>query len=196
MDPYQENQPPYPQHQPQQPHPRQPHYGHYQQQPQYGPPQDWGPPQPPKKSKVGLILGIVGASIVLLCVLAFAGCSALVNELNGGGGSHTEKAAAMMAAADSVPESDWVSTGRSDPNWESGCVSIDTHCLKLIAGWSVDHEVSASEIASRLGLDMDRTKVSGDCLKETPYDGNSATTVCVTEEPDGTYEVSLSMTRK
>ena len=180
-----------------------PQHGQYYGPPQniqYGPPPNWQQP-PQKKSKLGWILGGVGVFVILMGVLLFAGCSALVSEINGGGGSHEEKAKAMVAAADNVPEDDWVLVGRSDPKFEPGCLSIDIECLRLRATWSVDHKVALTDAASRLGMDMSGAQPSGSysgCIKSDPHDGNSTTSICINEDPkdEGTYLVSVNMTRR
>ena len=180
-----------------------PQHGQYYGPPpniQYGPPPHWQQP-PQKKSKLGWILGGVGVFVILMGVLLFAGCSALVSEINGGGGSHEEKAKAMVAAADNVPEDDWVLVGRSDPKFEPGCLSIDIECLRLRATWSVDHKVALTDAASRLGMDMSGAQPSGSysgCIKSDPHDGNSTTSICINEDPkaEGTYLVSVNMTRR
>jgi hypothetical protein len=166
-------------------------YGH----PPPQPPRQWGPPQPKKKSKLGWILGGIG---IFVLILLFAGCSALVNSINGGG-SHAEKAKAVMAAADNAPEGDWVLTHRSDPKVEAGCLSIDTACIKLRAEWRVDHPVSLNDVATRIGMDVSKSKLSEDgCIKENDPDGGGTDEVCIVEEewPADGYRVILNMSRR
>ncbi len=178
------------------PPPHQPLSGqHPQPRPQYGPPRQWGPPQPKKKSKLGWILGGIG---IFVLILLFAGCSALVNAINGGG-SHAEKAKAVMAAADNAPEGDWVLTHRSDPKVEAGCLSIDTSCVRLRAEWKVDHRVSLNDVATRIGMDVSKSKLSEDgCIKENDRDGGGTDEVCIVEEewPADGYRVILNMSRR
>jgi flagellar basal body-associated protein FliL len=61
-----------------------------------------------KKSKTAWIVGGIVLVVVLACGLGFTACTALNQSINGGGGSQAEKAAAMMARADKVPQKDWV----------------------------------------------------------------------------------------
>jgi hypothetical protein len=139
-------------------------------------------------------------AVTLLAILGFAGCSALAQEINGGGGSQEEKASAMLARVDNVPESDWVVRFRDDPNVDPGCLSIDTSCLKLTAGWSVDHPVSLADAANRFGMEgVAEGPTSGDyigCMKSED-NGYSRESLCVDESPDdpGTYLVTIRMER-
>lgn len=185
-------------------HPHQPPYPHqqyYEQNPQrfpqYDQPQQWAP-TPPRKSKAGWILGIIALSLTICGILLFAGCSALVSEINGGGGSQAEKAAAMRAAADNVREEGWTETHRFERKVDPGCVSIDSHCLRLEVAWAVDHEITVDEIASRLGKNIDEFKAEGyggeTCM--TNRDSNSMTEICVGDSPDGRHNASVTMTRK
>jgi hypothetical protein len=189
------SQPPYP--------PQQPYHGQQPQQhpqfgpPQYGPPQQWGPP-PPKKKKSGWILGVIALSLTICGILLFAGCSALVNEVNGGGGSHAEKLVAMNAAMDKVPEEGWTETGRFQKPVEAGCLSIDTECLRLDVSWSLDHQITIEEIATRLGMDIedfdDGGGYGGNCM--TKLDGSGRTDICVGDSSEGGYGASVRMARK
>ena len=195
MDPYQQHQPPYP---PQPPHARQ---GQYPQQPYYGPPQPgWQGPPPRKKSKLGWILGGIALALTLLCILGFMGCSALAQEINGGGGSQAEKASEMMARADNVPEDDWVEVFRHDPKVDPGCLSIDTSCLRLSARWSVDHKVSLEEAADRFGMksnsDGPATGLYVGCIR-AEFDGVSGESLCIEESAEGadSYEITVQMQR-
>lgn len=206
MDPSQQDQPPYPPRelQPQHPSPGQYPRGQYPHQPYYGPPQpQWQvtpPPQNKKGSKFWWILGGIVIAVTLLSILGFAGCSALAQEINGGGGSQEEKASAMVARVDNVPESDWVVRFRDDPNVDAGCLSIDTSCLKLTAGWSVDHPVSLADAANRFGMKgVSEGPISSDgigCV-ESEDNGYSRESLCVGEAPDhpGTYLVTIRMER-
>ncbi|MDR6437515.1 hypothetical protein J2790_002664 [Paenarthrobacter nicotinovorans] len=195
MDPYQRHQPPYspqgnyaPQGQP----PPQPHYG----LPQPG----WQGPSPRKKGKLGWILGGIALAVTLLSVLGIMGWSALSQGINGGGGNQAEKANEMMARADSVPEDDWVEVFRNDPKVDPGCLSIDTSCLRLSARWSVDHEVSLDEAASRFGMDS-TSNGSGSgpytgCVS-AESGGSSRESLCIEESSggSGSYEVTIQMQR-
>ena len=205
MDPYQQNQPPYPPHQPRQPYPPQGQHprGQFPHQPYYGPsqPQWQGPPQPKKsEKKFWWILGSIVAAVTLLTILASAGCSALAQELNNGGGSQAEKASKMVARVDNVPESDWTETFRQNPKVDPGCLSIDTSCLKLTAAWSVDHQVSLTEVASRFGMegvsDGSPSGNSTGCLTRED-EAVSKESLCIDESPDdpGTYLVTIRMER-
>jgi hypothetical protein len=173
---------------------QQPHGHPY---PQHGPPQQRFQP-PPKKSKLGWMLGAVGVVTVLIAVLLFAGCSALVSAINGGG-SHEEKSRTMIARADNLPESDWQLVGRSDPKVESGCLSIDIQCVRLNATWSVPHEVSWEDAASRLGMDLERAKAGyySGCRKAEEGDGDTAM-LCISpsEEAENTWDVSIELRAK
>ncbi|MEV7132130.1 hypothetical protein AB0N24_04495 [Arthrobacter sp. NPDC093128] len=138
--------------------------------------------------------------MTLLSILGFAGCSALAEEINGGGGSQQEKASEMMARADTVPEDDWVEVYRKDPKVDPGCLSIDTSCLRLTARWSVDHKVSLKEAADRFGgkssLDDPSTGLYVGCVK-TEFDGVSEESLCIEESPEGSdsYWVTIQMRR-
>lgn len=207
MDPYRQNQPPYPQQPPYQPpnppqgqHPQQ---GQYPQQPYYGPPQpQWqsSPPQKKSEKKFWWILGSIVMAVTLLSILGFAGCSALAQELNGGGGSQAEKAGKMVARVDNVPESDWTERFRHNPKVDPGCLSIDTSCLKLTAGWSVDHQVSLADVANRFGMEgYSDGSPSGNytgCV-EREDESVSKESLCIDESPDdpGTYLVTIRMER-
>ncbi|MET3934885.1 hypothetical protein ABIE00_002931 [Arthrobacter sp. OAP107] len=195
MDPYQQHQPPYP---PQPPHTRQ---GQYPQQPYHGPPQPgWQGPPPQKKSKLGWILGGIALAVTLLCILGFVGCSALAQEINGGGGTQAEKASEMIARADNLPEDDWVEVFRHDPKVDPGCLSIDTSCLRLSARWSVDHKVSLEEAADRFGM---KSNSDGPALGRymgcisTESDGASRESLCIEESAEGSdsYEITIQMQR-
>lgn len=164
-----------------------------------GPPV-YGPPAPRKK-KTGRILVIVGVAVFAVIGLLFAGCSALVSEINGGGGSHTAKASEMMTAADKAPESDWQLLNRYDPKVENGCLSIDTPCLKLSASWLVDHTVDAYEVGSRMGLNMEDAKVASrapSCTVSVLPDGISRTEICINDskEEPGAYQVDIHMMQR
>ena len=56
-----------------------------------------------KKNKLGWFLGGAGAATALIVVLLFAGCAALADAVNKGG-SNEEKAQAMVAKADNLPQ--------------------------------------------------------------------------------------------
>ena len=174
----------------------------YQQQSDYGPPQPgWqGPPPQKKKSKTAWIVGGIVLVVVLACGLGFTACTALNQSINGGGGSQAEKAAAMMARADKVPQKDWVEVYRENPKVDPGCLSIDTSCLRLSARWTVDHKVSLDEVASRFGVkSKEGGPVSGrymGCVKRE-FDGTGEESLCIDEAEDGpdTYEVTIQMRR-
>lgn len=194
MDPYQQPRPPdrTPPHSPR---------GQYPPQPYYGAPQPgWQGPPPQKKSRFGWILGGIALAVTLLCVLGFVGCSALAQEINGGGGSQKEKANELMARADNVPEDDWVEVFRRNPKVDPGCLSIDTSCLRLTARWSADHKVSLDEAAERFGmmsgLDGPDTGLYVGCIK-AEFDGVSGESLCINESPEGSdsYEVTIQMQR-
>jgi hypothetical protein len=158
------------------------------------------PPQKKNESKFWWILGSIVMAVTLLSILGFAGCSALAQEINGGGGSQQEKAREMMARADNVPEDDWVEVSRYDPKVDPGCLSIDTSCLRLSARWSVDHKVSLKEAADRFGgkssLDGPATGVYVGCIK-AEFDGVSGESLCIEESPEGSdsYWVTIQMQR-
>ncbi|WP_314213240.1 hypothetical protein [Pseudarthrobacter equi] len=185
---------------PEYPHkPPNPPQHHYAQNPRPYP-QHWAPP-PPKKSKkgrTGWILGIIAVFLTICGIFVFAGCSALVREVNGGGGSQAEKAAAMSAAVDNVPGDGWTETYRFQRKVDPGCLSIDTHCLRLEAAWAVDHEVTVDEVASRLGQSIDEFEFegSGDGTCMTNRDSNSMTQICVGDSADGGHGARVTMTRK
>lgn len=184
-------------------HPPQPRHSprvQYQHQ-LYGYPQPgWPGPPPKRKSRLGWILGGVALAVALLCILVFAGCSALAQEINGGGGSPEEKASAMRARADNVPENDWVEVFRLDPKVDPGCLSIDTSCLRLSARWSVAHKVSLESAANRFGM----TSGTGGaalgryvgCIR-TGTGGTSRESLCIEESPEGSdsYEITIQMER-
>lgn len=152
-------------------------------------------------SKTARIVGIVIGAVVLVAVLLFAGCSALVNQINGGGGSHAEKAEAMMTLADKAPEADWQLLNRYDPKVDNGCLSIDTPCLKLSASWAVNHFVEADEIATRMGLsteDSTPSAMSGHCTVFGIKQTGGPTEICVSDSKDqpGDYQVDIFMSRR
>jgi hypothetical protein len=158
------------------------------------------PPQKKNGSKFWWILGSIVMAVTLLSILGFAGCSALAQEINGGGGSQAEKASAMVTRVDNVPESDWVVRFRDDPKVDPGCLSIDTSCLKLTAGWLVDHQISLSDVANRFGMKgVSEGSPSGSftgCIKREE-EGISKESLCIDESPDdsGTYLVTIRMER-
>ena len=102
------------------------------------------PQVPQKKNKLGWILGGAGAATVLIVVLLFAGCAAVADAVKNGG-SNEEKAQAMIAKADDLPQSDWQLVERSDP--DTGCLSTDIACVRLNATWSVNHKVGLEDTA-------------------------------------------------
>lgn len=170
--------------------------------PPYGPPQQrFQPPQ--RKSKLGWILGTVGAVAVLFLVLVFyfvlAAVSSTVNGINGGG-NHEEKAQAMIARADKMPESDWEPVSRVDPKVEGFCLSIDIECVRLRAVWSVPYEPSLGSVAARLGLDADEAASGAypGCLKNQEKDGSSTASVCVHPAPnrEDAWFVSIDLRAK
>lgn len=151
--------------------------------------------------KTARIVGIVVGSVVLVAVLLFAGCSALVNQINGGDGSHAEKAAAMVAAVDRVPESDWTLLNRHDPKVDNGCLSIDAPCLKLSASWIVEYQVDAEDVQSRMGLNMDPAGYSvfgPPCHSSVSSDGTGRMDICINDSKDrpGSYQVDIFMTQR
>lgn len=165
--------------------------------PQYGPPQQQFQPQP-KKGGLGWVLGGVGVAAALIIAVLFAGCPSVASLINNGG-SHEDKARAMMAKADNLPEIDWQLVGRSDPKVESGCLSVDVACVRLSATWAVPHKVGLADAASRLGM-----KTSGPpmglfsgCLEDKVTDG-STSRVCIDPDPDleDTWQVSINLTAK
>lgn len=169
----------------------------------HGQPQGYGPPQmqfqpPPKKSKLKWILGGIGVAAALLVLLLFAGCSALVSGINGGG-SHEEKTRALIARADNLPESDWKLVARNDPNVEPGCLSIDIQCVRLNATWSVPREVNWDDAGTRLGMDLAAAKagISSACRKTQEGDGGSAM-LCISpsEDAGNTWVVSIDLRAK
>lgn len=172
----------------------------HQQHPYYGPPQPgWqGPPPQKRKTKTAWIVGGIAVVVVLACLLGFTACTALVQSINGGGGSQAEKAAAMMARADKVPQKDWVEVYRENPKVDPGCLSIDTSCLRLSAAWTVNHKVSLDEVASRFGMkSKEAGPVSGryiGCVKRE-FDGAGEESLCIDETEDGldTYQVTIQM---
>jgi hypothetical protein len=195
MDPYQQNQPPYP------PQPPYSPPGQHPPHPYYGPPlPEWQGTPPRKKSRLGWVLGGIALAVVLLSILGFVGCSALAREINGGGGTQAEKASEMMARADNLPEDDWVEVFRFDPKVDPGCLSIDTSCLRLSARWSVDHKVSLEEAADRFSMKSNSGgPVSGryvGCIR-TEFDGASGESLCIEESSEGSdfYEVTIQMER-
>ncbi|WP_354261345.1 hypothetical protein [Arthrobacter sp. OAP107] len=138
--------------------------------------------------------------MTLLCILGFVGCSALAQEINGGGGTQAEKASEMIARADNLPEDDWVEVFRHDPKVDPGCLSIDTSCLRLSARWSVDHKVSLEEAADRFGM---KSNSDGPALGRymgcisTESDGASRESLCIEESAEGSdsYEITIQMQR-
>lgn len=173
------------------------------QQPQGPPYAQYGPPQPRfqpqrKKSKRTWILGAVGVATVMLAVLLFAGCTALVSAVNGGS-SHAEKTRTMIARADNLPESDWTLVGRNNPKVEPGCLSIDIQCVRLNATWSVPRELSWEDAASRLGMDLEgaRAGTGSGCLKADEGDGGFAR-LCIkpSEDAADTWTVSIELRAK
>lgn len=156
---------------------------------------------PAPRKRLGWILGIIGVSVTICIILISAGCSMLVKEINGGGGSHSEKASAMMAAADRAPESDWKLLNRYDPKIDNGCLSIDTPCLKLSASWLVDHPVDSYEIGSRMGLNMAESgssSMGANCTSTVSGDGTGKTEICIHDSKDspGDYQVDVFMTQR
>lgn len=150
--------------------------------------------------KTAWIVGSTVIAVALLCVLGFTACTALVQNINGGGGSQAEKAATMMARADKVPQKDWVEVHRENPTVDAGCLSSDTSCLRLSATWTVDHKVSLDEAASRFGMKSGNGgPLSGrymGCVKKA-FDGTSEESLCIDEPVDGSdsYEVTIQMRR-
>jgi uncharacterized protein YceK len=152
-------------------------------------------------SKTARIVGIVVGAVALVVVLLFAGCSAVVNQINGGGGSASEKAAAMVAAADRVPENDWTLLNRYDPKVDNGCLSIDTPCLKLSASWVVEYAVDPEDVLSRMGLNMNPAGYSvfgPPCSSSESSDGTGKTDICINDSKDqpGSYQVDIFMTQR
>lgn len=150
-------------------------------------------------SKDSKIVAVVVGSVILFAILLFAGCSALANSINGGG-DHTQKAAAMMKAADEAPEADWIPRGRDNPKVDPGCLSIDTPCLKLTASWHVDHPVDPYEVAERMGLNSMQSKASakgGSCVAFTINDNGTAE-ICSpsTIDDSGEYQVNIFMSQR
>jgi hypothetical protein len=135
----------------------------------------------------------------LLSILGFVACSAVVREINGGGGSHAEKAREMMARADNLPEDDWIEVFRDDPRVEPGCLSIDTACLRLTARWSVNHRVGLADAANRFGMGSNRVgPVSGlyaGCIRTDS--GVSRESLCIeeSEERPDSYQITIQMER-
>lgn len=194
-----QQQPPYP------PQPHRPPLSHaesapYQHRPYYADPQPgWqGPPPQKKKSRTAWIVAGIVLVVVLACILGFTACTALVQSINGGGGSQAEKAAAMMARADKVPQKDWVEVYRENPKVDPGCLSIDTSCLRLSARWTVDHKVSLDEVAGRFGMKSGKAgPVSGlymGCVRKA-FDGTSEESLCIDESAEGSdsYDVTIQM---
>jgi hypothetical protein len=144
----------------------------------------------------------VGALAVLfLAIVAFfvfTAFSSIASGINGGG-NHQEKAQAMMARADNVPESDWELVGRSDPKVEIGCLSIDIACVRLNATWSVTHKVSLEDAASRLGMEVTGPPMGRftGCIKADNQDG-STDNICINPARDkaDTWIVSINLTAK
>ncbi|NUT70893.1 hypothetical protein [Pseudarthrobacter sp. C4D7] len=155
------------------------------------------PPQ--KKGRLGWVLGATAVAVALLCLLGFAGCSALAGAINGGG-SPQEKASEMKARADNVPEDDWKVVFRQDPTVDPWCLSIDTSCLRLSARWSVGHTVILDEAAARFGMTPDpagpATEPSTGCITSKP-DGVRKESLCIQDSPagQGAVEVTIQMER-
>lgn len=196
-----QQQPPYP------PQPNRPPLTYtesapYQHHPYYGSPQArWqGSPPQKKKSKTGWIVGGIVLVVALACTLGFTACNALVQGINGGGGSQAEKAAAMMARADKIPQKGWVEVYRQNPQVDPGCLSIDTSCLRLTARWTVDHKVSLDEVAGRFGMKSEKAgPLSGrymGCVRKA-FDGTSEESLCIDESAEGSdsYDVTIQMRR-
>lgn len=150
-------------------------------------------------SKTARIVGIVSVSVALAAILLFAGCSALVKQINGGG-DHLQKAAAMMDAADKAAENDWTIRSRQDPKVDSGCLSIDTTCLKLSASWHVDHEVDPYEVATRMGLNTENTTGSAlgaSCVNFLMGDNGNAEICSLADSKEpGMYQVNIFMSQR
>jgi hypothetical protein len=192
------------------PYPPQPHRrpltlrepASYQHQLYSGSPQPGWQGQPPQKEKrrTAWIVGGIALAVVLACILGFTACTALVQSINGGGGSQEEKATAMTARADKVPEEDWVEVYRENPTVDPGCLSIDTSCLRLTAKWTVNHKVSLDEVAGRFGMKSGKAgPLSGrymGCVKKE-FDGTSEESLCIDESAEGSdsYEVTIQMQR-
>jgi hypothetical protein len=132
-------------------------------------------------------------------ILLFAGCSALVSGINGGGPSHAEKSKALTAALDRVPEDDWTELYRFERKVEPGCLSIDTPCHYVQASWSVDQAVNINDVGSRLGVDMNESEPGrgSGCLVHDPAGSGLRAEICVRENDKsaGEYLVSVTMTR-
>lgn len=145
------------------------------------------------------VVGLVLAAIVLIVGLGITGYYAFVNQINGGGG-HSEKAAAMMDAADKAPESDWTLRSRQDPKVDQGCLSIDTTCLKLTVSWQVDHEVDPYEVAKRMGLNTEKTTGSAlgeSCVNFLMVDtGNAEICSPADSKEPGLYQVNIFMSQR
>ena len=121
---------------------------------------------------------------------------ALVDAVKNGG-SNEEKAQAMVAKANNLPESDWQLVERSDP--DTGCLSSDIACVRLNATWSVNHRVGLADTAGRLGVDMSGPPMGlfSGCLKSEMEDGGMAR-VCIDPAPDleDNWLVSIELTAK
>ncbi|MDQ0076878.1 hypothetical protein [Arthrobacter oryzae] len=166
------------------------------------PPQGHGPPPmpaqqhhaPQKKNRLGWILGGAGAATALIVVLLFAGCAALADAVKNGG-SNEEKAQAMIAKADNLPQNDWQLVERSDP--DTGCLATDTACVRLNATWSVNHKVGLEDTAGRLGVDISGPPMGRytGCLKSEMEDGGIVR-VCIDPAPalDDNWLVSIELT--
>ena len=154
------------------------------------------PQVPQKKNKLGWILGGAGAATALIVVLLFAGCAAVADAVKNGG-SNEEKAQAMIAKADDLPQSDWQLVERSDP--DTGCLSTDIACVRLNATWSVNHKVGLEDTAGRLGVDISGPPMGRytGCLKSEMEDGGMAR-VCIDPAPDldDNWLVSIELTAK
>jgi hypothetical protein len=151
-------------------------------------------PIPQKKNKLGWILGGAGAATALIVVLVFAGCAALADAVKNGG-SNEEKAQAMIAKADNLPQKDWQLVERSDP--DTGCLATDAACVRLDATWSVNHKVGLEDTAGRLGVDISGPPMGRytGCLKSEMEDGGMAR-VCIDPAPDldDNWLVSIELT--
>ncbi|WP_104173493.1 hypothetical protein [Arthrobacter sp. Y81] len=131
---------------------------------------------------------------VLFVLLLFAACTTMVNGINEGG-DHQEKARTMMAMADHLPEEDWQLIVRVDPKVEQGCLSIDIECVRLNASWSVPHEVTKEDAASRLGLDCsDSARTYKGCPRKNSTDGITADLrIYPAKNAPGTWQVAIDL---
>jgi len=151
--------------------------------------------QPPRKSRLGWILGGVGVATALIIALLFTGCTAAVSLLENGG-SHDEDVRALIAKADLLPQSDWQLVERSDPKVDFGCVS---DCVRLDATWSVPHKVGLADTAGRLGVHISGPPMGlfSGCMADDMKDGGHAR-VCIDPAPDleDSWLVSINLSRK